>query len=464
MQCTREFGRRRSLFTPSHRKSNLHKLSLPTKNGIPPLPPENKPDNLTLSRAAAHLTISDSDTFVPEFGINIPPTLGLQFQALINDPAPHQEERELTLGPNLSSPLRTPAHHDFSLQGYEIGGGLSSAGDFGDDGGFEFTGGLYGEEDDALRNANDAGTLDFNIDIPGLSSERKRVMTETPGSLLKRARVLHSLDSEDMRRIAREDHDVGGGQQFDFTLYGGGGDFDEAQFDVYRTPPPPQIEADLTGEAEPSAVPVAKRRRRALIVQDSVTLYADSTRAWQERYKEAMRSAKARQEKIEMGRVASVRAAEALWGKGKLHPLLARVFSREALLHRWDRDNKSGSGVSGKRKLDAISGGRGGGDIEIGMGGGFGDGGFRDMRGTPDPLDLTVFPPTTHTHTRTHKPRFLRVSDEIWVGNGNWSSRPHRNRTRTHINPIPPNALDKHFIPSNIPSTLTGPPSPPKLV
>jgi len=396
----------------------------------------------TLARTT-NLTIPDSDTFVPEFGINIPPHLALQFRSLLADDNPANEEKEPTPpGPNLSSPLGTPLPHnpDFSLHGYDIGGGSSFSIDYDDDGGFGYAGG-YDDDDDVLRHANDAGTLDFNLEIPG-SSTKKRGANDEGGSG-KRARY-HSIDDEDVRRIAREDH--AGGGQFDFALSGGIEFGDDPQFDPYHTPSPisPENGPEKAGQVVPT-LPLIKKGRRALIVQDSVTVNTDSPRAWQDRYAEKMHGAKARWEKAERAKVAAARAMDALWrwnGTTELHPLLATFFSRDALLKRWDQ---SPSEV--KRKWDATIGG---GDIEIGMdSGGFGDGGFGDMPGIPDSLDLTVVPPL---------PPFSSHGRFRCVGDGNRPSCSF-NRTRTRINPIPPNALAKHFFPPDIPSTLSRPPT-----
>jgi hypothetical protein len=357
-------------------------LPSPEKDGYPPqLAWANK--RSTLMRMD-NLTLPDCDTFVPEFGINLPPTLVLQFQALLTDDDPSHDQREGTvLGAALTSPLRTPlhGHHDFSLQDYDIGGGGSSV-DYGDDGGFDYG---YDDDDDILRDANDAGTLDFNLDIPG-SSSRKRGADELGGAE-KRPRY-GSFDEDDLRRIAAEDHDQGA--QFDPLDFADGG-FGDAQFDPYRTPDP-VAPANAAKEEELSLPAPKKRRQRGLIVPDNATVNTDSPRAWQDNYAEAMTSLRARQEKDRGTRFAVRRAEMALWGWngcGELHPKLATMFSRDSLLRTWGRGEKGGV----KRKRDVAVGP---GDVEIGMGGGgfgdggFGDGGFGDTQGMPDALDLTV--------------------------------------------------------------------------
>lgn len=334
-----------------------------------------------------NLTLPDCDTFVPEFGINLPPTLVLQFQALLTGNDPSHDQRDGTvLGATLSSPLRTPlhGHHDFSLQDYDIGGGGSSVGDYGDDGGFDYG---YDDDEDILRDANDAGTLDFNLDIPG--SSRKRGADELGGTE-KRARY-GSFDTDDMR-IAAEDHDQGG--QFDSLAFGDGG-FGDAQFDPYRTPPPnPPAGAPEDDTGNPSLPARKKRRQRGLIVPDTATVNTDSPRAWQDHYTEAMNSLRARQEKEKGNRFVVKRVEMALWawnGRGELHPKLAAMFSRDTLLRQWGMGQKGGV----KRKRDVTVAG---GELEIGMGGGgfgdgeFGDGGFGDTQGIPDALDLAVPP------------------------------------------------------------------------
>ena len=281
---------------------------------------------------------------------------------------------------NLSDPLQTPLSRrtsDFSLPGYDMSIGHDSNndsgfGDYSDGGGF---GNDYGdEEDDILRNANDAEHLDFNLDPP--PQPRKRAsQDDSGGDVSKRARHTFT-DDDDIQRIAREDHDHARQFQYgDFDHDTGG--FGEPNFDEYRTPIPvnddPAVEATLQDDA-----PRVRKRRRLVIIEDDSSIIKDEDfRSWPEKYLETQAAANARRKNQEMTKLAKERATSYLWGwngreNSSLHPLLSQLFSRTALLERWKPEIRLAN-VAEKRKRDDD------GNLEAGMGGFGGDtGGFGD--------------------------------------------------------------------------------------
>ena len=342
------------------------------------------------------LTIPDSETYVPEFGLNIPPEFAFNFDDL---ESPSQPEDTADL--NLSDALHTPLpRHEFSLPSYNLSLGPASNdsgfGDYTGDAGF----GYDDDDDDILRNVDDAGNLDFNLDTP--TYPRKRGAQDDLPTEPKRVRVTTSADDDEIQRMAREDHDMGNHQFNDFGDDGGG--FGDVNFDVYGTPPP-------VSEVPVEEVVKPKKRRRVVIVEDnSSTIPDDEFRSWPQRYRETQDIANFQHMKNEMKKLAQKRATQFLWGWGAktLHPSLADMFSREALLARWKREPV---GLKRKRhengELEYA--------MEFGDGGGFGDGGF----------DYSV--------------SFL--VNEFMLGNGDWPSRGRCGR-RPLIHSIVENAME----------------------
>ena len=337
------------------------------------------------------LTIPDSETFIPEFGLCLPPELTTDFDDINGIPFPDHGHNEIELDVNISDPLQIPLErtHDFSLPGYErlsIGhdsNNNSGFGDFSDGGGGGFGNDYdYDEEDDILRNANNAGQLDFNLDPP--STTRKRTAEYGNGDASKRARHTTSIDDDDIQRIAREDHDNGRQlQQTEFDQDTGG--FGDLGFDEYRTPPP--LNDDPEAERVQDVAPRAKKRRRIVIVEDSFSTIKDAEyRTWPQKYYEIQAARNARRKAIEMSKLAKERATNYLWGfngreSSSLHPLLNELFSRAVLLERWKGRKTPAAPLADKRKRDDE-------EMEFGMGdtGGFGGGGF-------DSIDFSVLHP-----------------------------------------------------------------------
>jgi len=268
------------------------------------------------------LTIPDSETYVPEFGLNVPPEFALNFHEL-----DFTTRREETIEVNLSDALHTPLPrtNEFSLPGYDLSGGPHSIdsgfGDYSGDAGF----GYDDEDDDILRNVDDAANLDFNIDTP--TNPRKRGAQEDPPTVSKRVRITTSGDDDEIQRIAREDHE-GHHQLNDFG--DDGGVFGEYNFDAYESPPPPV-------EETPADKPPRKKRRRVAIVEDnSSTIPDDVFRTWPQMYRETQDVANLQHKKNLKRKFAQKRATQLLWGWGKnLHPSLSDFFSRDALLACW---------------------------------------------------------------------------------------------------------------------------------
>jgi hypothetical protein len=313
------------------------------------------------------LTLPDSETFVPEFGIQLPPEFTLNFETGSPTPgARHEIEYNL----NLSDPLQTPLHslinHEFSLPGYHISAGLDSTDSaFGD-----YSGGF--DDDDILRNADDnIEALDFNLDATPTRPPKRHGMVDDVGTL-KRARYTSADGMDDeVQRIAREDHD--NPQPPIFDDIGNDMGFGDPGFDDYRTPPPAETGPEKVGE-DPAP---AKKKRRIVIVEDEAPMIGDRDfRSWPAKYIEMQEVSHLRRKNLEMNRIAKRNAVNCVWGwggkeVGSLPPLLNRLFSREALLQRWT--GKSDAIVEpGKRKGDED------GEMEFGMG--MGDnGGFDTM-------------------------------------------------------------------------------------
>ena len=309
--------------------------------------PGSNPSKFAINSRPLELTIPDSDTYVPEFGLNIPHEFAVNLDDL------NSITREGSISVNLSSALHTPLPlaHEFSLPSYDLSLGPAS-----DDSGFSnYTGDAFGhddEEDDILRYADDAGNLDFNLDTPVFP--RKRVAQSDPPTESKRFRLTTSGDDDEIQRIARQDHNV----QPQFNDFGDDGGFGEVNFDAYNSPPPVPVEE----------VTRPKKRRRVVIIEDkSSTIPYDEFRSWPQKYRATQDIANFQHMKNKMKKLAQKRATQLLWGWGvaTLHPSLADIFSREALLAHWKEP------AAEKRKRDEL-------EFPMGYGesGGFGDGGF----------------------------------------------------------------------------------------
>jgi hypothetical protein len=312
------------------------------------------------------LTLPDSETFVPEFGLHLPPELTLNFE--LGSPTPGARD-QIDYNLNLSETLQTPLHglnHEFSLPGYNISAGLNSTDSaFGD-----YSGGF--DDDDILRNADDnAETLDFNLE-PTPTRPPKRVGTEDGGTL-KRARYTSADGTDDeVQRIAREDHNLA--QPSNFDDFGNDTGFGDPGFDEYRTPPPAETAPEQVGEGTAPA----RKKQRIVIVEDEAAMIGDRDfRSWPAKYIEMQEVSHLRRKNLEMNRIAKKNAVNCVWGWGgkeigSLPPLLDRLFSREALLQRWTGESDAVVAL-GKRKRDDEEG-----EVEFGLG--MGDnGGFDTM-------------------------------------------------------------------------------------
>ena len=322
------------------------------------------------------MTLPDSETFVPEFGLCLAPDIRLDFDSDIST----EDEEDHAI--NLSDPLKTPiSRTDFNLPDYNtlLNDGGSGFGD-GSDG---FSNHYDYDDDDILRNADDADTLDFNLDSTPTKS-RKRTAREDSDISHKRVYASGEGTDDEIHRIARQDHDIPDGMaDWPHTDEGG---FGEPLFTDYQTPPPPESFDDVFPP------PVKKKRRIAIIEDDSATVQDSEFRLWPQKYREMQRVAKARRRNYEMGRIAKENAMKLLWSWGgrserELPETLRGLFSKEALLKRWKRDGVGGRSLE-KRKRDGEEA------VEIGLGTGeegFGDtGGFGDYAGGFDPIDISV--------------------------------------------------------------------------
>lgn len=332
--------------------------------------------------------IPDSDTFVPEFGLCLPPelALSLEFEGL-----PLLDQVDDTL--NLSDPLRTtPTQvNDFNLPDY----GMSAGHDLLESD-FDFSGGGFtADDDDILRNVDDAEHLDFNLDSTPLHPG-KRIAQDVVSSPSKRMNA--SIDDSEIQRIAREDHENVKG--FQFNGFGSDmGGFGDPNFDIYKSPPPQENDA-IGNTVEEISGPRAKKRRRLVIVEDDTpTIPDDEFRKWPERYIETQAAAISRRRDFEMTKLAKTRATRFLWDwngrdNASLHPLLLELFSRDAFVACWKAVSQSGN-TTGKRKRDEIDG-----EVENAMVEFGGTGGFNSM-------DFPVHP----------------IQIQLIQGNGSWPSR-----------------------------------------
>ena len=208
------------------------------------------------------MTLPDSDTYVPEFGLCLPPELMMDFCDIDGTPI-HVPRDGLDFALNLSDPLQTPLSRrtsDFSLPGYDMSirhdSNDSGFGDYSDGGIFTND---YEEDDDILRNADDAEHLDFNLD-PTPSQSRKRTSQDGGGGdVLKRARHT-SADDDDIQRIAREDHDHARQFQYDDFDYDTGG-FGDPNFDEYRSPTAVVNDAPAVETTTQDDAPRVRKRR-----------------------------------------------------------------------------------------------------------------------------------------------------------------------------------------------------------
>ena len=333
------------------------------------------------------MTLPDSDTYIPEFGLCLPPELMMDFDDLDGTPTPGPRDNEVDFALDLSDPLQTPVSrrtNDFSLPGYDMSVGHDSSNDsgFGDycDGG-GFGNGYRDYEDDILRNADDAEHLDFNLN-PSPSHPRKRASQDDGGDVSKRARHT-SADDDDIQRIAREDHDHARHFRYDDFNYDTGG-FGDPNFEEYRSPIPvngdPVVETTTQDDA-----PRVRKRRRVIIVEDeSATIKDEDFRSWPQRYVETQAAANARRKTQDMIKLAKERAKNYLWGwngreNSSLHPLLSQLFSCAALLERWKPDHHP-TNAAQKRKRDDD------GELKYGK-----DGFGGDTGGFGDPMDYSVF-------------------------------------------------------------------------
>jgi hypothetical protein len=247
----------------------------------------------------------------------------------------------------------------------------SGFGDFSDSGGF---GGddYYDEDDDILRNADDAAHLDFHLD-PAPSHHRKRTAKDdATGDFSKRTRF-SSADSDDIQRIAREDHDYAREfRQIGFSE--NTGEFGDAGFVEYRTPPI----GDNVERVQDTVVAREKKRRRIVIVEDDSSIIdSDEYRSWPQKYLATQAAASARRRTLEMTKLAKEHAQNYLWGwngrkNSSLPPALSQLFSRTALLKLWVEP----SNATEKRKRDdnerlELAMGNVGGFGVVGGGGGF---------------------------------------------------------------------------------------------
>ena len=262
------------------------------------------------------MTIPDSDVFVPEFGLCLPPELTLDF----DDAESPQEARYRGIedfGLDLSDPLQTPLSktHDFSLPDYEcdISAGRDSNdsgfGDFSGSGGFSGDLGEY--DDDILRYADDAGNLDFSLD-PTPLRPRKRRLEETAGAEIRTRHI--SAEDEDIQRIVRGDHDFARQLQFD-NMDDNMNGFREPNFDNYRTPPP--IDEPGTERITQDITARPKRKKRVIIIEDdSATVRDADFRSWPEKYLKTQAAAITRRRAFEMAKLAKDRAERYLWEWG----------------------------------------------------------------------------------------------------------------------------------------------------
>jgi hypothetical protein len=317
------------------------------------------------------LTLPESDTFVPEFGIHLPAELIFNFDN--GSPTPGARD-ELEYNLNLSDALQTPLHgfnaHEFSLPGYNAYAAHVST----DDGFGDFSGGF--DDDDILRNADDVEALDFDLE-PTPTHPSKRLTENVDGSSVKHTRYTSADGTDDeVQRIAREDHEPG--QQPHLDDFGTDAGFDNPSFDEYHTPPP-QESVQGTEDQEIAQV---KKRRRIVIVEDDATMIADADfRSWPAKYREMQEAATTRRKNLEMNRIAKKNAIHCVWGWGGDHmgglpPMLNQLFSRDALLQRWTGESQTAV-VPGKRKRDDEDG-----EVEYGMG-------MEDAGGF-DPIDYGV--------------------------------------------------------------------------
>jgi hypothetical protein len=325
------------------------------------------------------LTLPDCDTFLPEFGLCLPPELQLNFNTYSSPTTsrPNDFDFSAPLSNDLQTPL-TGRSHEFSLPGY----GASAGNDYNGFGFSDDIGGFRDDDDDGLANADDADTLDFDLGPvdPTPTRPHKRVSSDND-TISKRARYTFVDGNDDeIQRIAREDHDnARRGDTPDNNFDSGFGDIEFAE---YRTPPP------LSMPPVDETINPPRKRRRVIIVEDDTSTVKDSDfRSWPEKYLQMQIMGNTRKKNLEMTRIAKQRALNYIWGwggrrAGSLPPALDAMFSRIALMERW----KGPTSDVVKRKRDDD------GELEYPFGG-FGDtgGGFGDGIGGFEGNDYSVY-------------------------------------------------------------------------
>lgn len=369
----------------------LNAMNVTTLLEEPPVnktsPRKSSPLETLSDKRPTELTLPDSETFVPEFGLCLPPDL-LHFDS----DTPSDEDGEDDYALDLSDALRTPLSrtNDFNLPDYDYGllnDGIDSG--FGDaSDGFDVH--YQSEDDDVLRNVDDGANLNFNLDTTP-PRPRKRGTREDSDDVDHAKRPRHisgDRTDDDVQQMAREDHIMAQQTQIDDWTNDIGG-FGEPAFAEYQTPPPVPTQV-----IEQIAAPVKKKRRIVFIVEDKSTTIKDADfRAWPQKYAEMQVAAKERKRNIEMGRTAKENAVRLVWGWGgrsekELPEAFRERFSRAALLTRWLPGENNSVDNKGKRKRVDDSA------MEYAMcfggAGGFADtGGFGDNGGF-DNLDYSV--------------------------------------------------------------------------
>ena len=310
-----------------------------------------------LTCRASDLVIPDSETFIPDFGIVLPPEYALPS---LSDDSPPSSPLVFPLSDSIhSTPLQ---HADFSLS--DPSWSLNS--------GFDDVGGdTYGyDDDDGLGNVDDTATLNFGLDVTPLIGRRET------GSVTRK-RAYTSVDDDEVRRIAMEDHDV----DFDDGGFGFGGEmgFDGVNFEEYRTPPQHVVEDGEVAEVVNDEGQVRRKRRRVHIVEDDNVTLTEENKNWTERYKEIISRAQVRRDKLDTAKMAKQIAERMVWSwnnipSDKLPPNLHSFFSKTALLAKWKPRTAPPPKKNGEVQQMAET------DIGMGFGetGGFGDGGGFD--------------------------------------------------------------------------------------
>jgi hypothetical protein len=327
------------------------------------------------------LTLPDSEFYIPEFGLCLPPGLELDF-----NPSSPLHDHAVDFSQNLSDTLQTPLtnrRYDNLTLDMSAGHDTLDSG-FGDDGGDDGLGfGNDNYDDDGLANVDDTGVLDFDLGPidPTPTRPRKRASDDDE----RHARYTSEGTDDEIQRNIRDDHNrlrhPDTPDNFD--------NFDNPGFDQYNTPSNlPALPVPRSPTALPDLEKPPRKRRRIVIVEDDACTIKDADfRSWQEKYMEIQIAGNAKKKHAEKLRIAKLRALNYIWGWGgrkenELPPGLAQKFSRTALVQRW-----SGKAPTvGRKRVEEVEFPR----AEMGDTGGYGDGGFGDMGGGYDNADYAV--------------------------------------------------------------------------